>query len=182
MLRVYDLWLPIVLSGLATHILSTLAWTVLPHHKPEWEKLPVEDDFYQLLAAKRVGPGQFMFPFAHGGSPESRTEEFRRKAAAHSGMLIIWPQPVTMGKAIAQTLIAFMVIAFVLGYLASLGLERGTSFSKVFQFVGTAGLLAHVSANFPHVFWFRRRIAMEVLDGVAFALVTAVIFAYLWPR
>ena len=43
-MRVFDLTLPVLLSGLATHILSTLAWMVLPHHKPEWKVLAVQDE------------------------------------------------------------------------------------------------------------------------------------------
>jgi hypothetical protein len=32
---VFDLWMPIVLSGIAVFIVSALAWTVFPHHKKE---------------------------------------------------------------------------------------------------------------------------------------------------
>lgn len=175
-----DLWLPILLSGLATHILSTLAWTALPHHKPEWTRLPAEDDLHNLLTKHQTGPGQFIFPFA-SGSQEMKSDAFQQKAGKCSGMLILWPSPTNMGKAIALTLTTFLVIAFVIGYLASIGLNSESTFMRVFQFVTTAGLLAHVAAKFPFVFWFRRKIAMDVLDGVVYAVVTGLIFAYFWP-
>ena len=35
LMTVYQLWLPIVATGVATRVWSTLAWTILPHHKPE---------------------------------------------------------------------------------------------------------------------------------------------------
>lgn len=180
-LRVFDLWLPIVASGIATHVLSTLAWTVLPHHKPEWRHLPQEDQLHSLLTDKTVPPGQYIFPYA-GDYQKVNTDEYRRKQEACSGMLIIWPTPTNMGKAIGLTLITFLIIAFVIGYLASLALPRGAEFQKVLQFVTTAGLLAHVSAKFPFVFWFRRKIAMDVIDGVVFALATGLTFAALWPH
>lgn len=41
-MSVFDSRLPILLPGLATHIVSVLAWAVLPHHKPEWKKRPVQ--------------------------------------------------------------------------------------------------------------------------------------------
>jgi hypothetical protein len=179
-MNVYDLWLPILLSGLATHILSTLAWTVLPHHKPEWKRLPTEDQLHPLLMGQ-VPPGQYIFPFASDGK-EAGTPAYQEKSRACSGMLIIWPGPTQMGKAIGLTLVTFMVIAFVIGYLASLGLDKGAEFMKVLQFVTTAGLLAHIAGTFPFVFWFRRKTMMCVLDGLAFALATGLIFASLWPR
>lgn len=179
-MSVFDLWLPILLAGLATHVISTLAWTVLPHHKPEWGKLSNEDDVYEMLS-KKVPVGQYVFPYTDSAE-EMKSEAFRQKAGKCSGMLIIWPNQANMGKAIGLTLLAFMVIAFVIGYVASLGLERGETFMNVFRFVTPVGLLAYISAKFPMVFWFRRKILMDVLDGVAFALATGLIFAALWPK
>ena len=96
-------------------------------------------------------------------------------------MLVIWAEPLSMGKSILQTLLWFFAAAFTIGYLASLGLAPGVGNGQVLQFVGTAGLLTHVAAHYPRVFWFRRKMAMEVLDGVLQAAVTAAIFTALWP-
>ena len=63
-MSVYDLWLPILLAGLATHILSTIAWMALPHHKPEWNPLTAEDELIDLLDTKQIPADQYMFPFA----------------------------------------------------------------------------------------------------------------------
>lgn len=38
-----DLWMPILVSGLAVFVVSALAWTVFPHHKKEYGKLSNED-------------------------------------------------------------------------------------------------------------------------------------------
>jgi hypothetical protein len=178
-MSVFDLWLPILLAGLATHILSTLAWTVMPHHSTEWTQMPNEDDVYGTLS-KKVPVGQYVFPYTDSPA-EMKSDAFRQKAGKCSGMLIIWPSQANMGKAIGLTLLTFMIIAFVIGYLASIGLDRGETFMRVFQFVTTTGLLAYVAAKFPMVFWFRRKIMMDVLDGVVFAFATGLIFAALWP-
>jgi hypothetical protein len=179
-MTVFDLWKPIVATGIATHIWSTLAWTALPHHKPEWTRVPSEDELQDLIAEKKIPAGQYMFPFAESGK-EATSEEFQQKNAKCRGMLIVWATPLTMGAAIVKTLLWFLAIAFTIGYLSSLALDPGEKFQRVIQFVTTAGLLAHVAAHFPHVFWFRRKISMEVVDGVIQALLTGVIFAALWP-
>ena len=179
-MNVYELWIPILLAGLVTHILSTLFWTVMPHHKPEWKALPNEDDFYRLSSGK-MPPGQYMFPYP-ANAEACKSEEHKAKTNKGTGMLVIWSGPLNMGKAIGLTLVSFMVIAFVIGYLASISLSKGADFMIVFRFVTTAGLLAHIAARFPNIFWFRKKIAMDIVDGIAYAVATGLIFAWLWPK
>ncbi|MEQ1828197.1 MAG: hypothetical protein ABL921_19715 [Pirellula sp.] len=180
-MSVFDLWLPILLAGLASHVLSTIAWTVLPHHKPEWNRLPIENELQDLVQKHNVAPNQFMFPFAASGA-ECQTEEFKQKQAKCTGMLVLWSSPLHMGKAIGFTLAFFLVAAFVMGYLGSIALKPGAPFMRVFQFMTTAALLTHCAGIFPNAFWFRRRVAMELVDGCVFAIATGLIFAALWPN
>ena len=180
-MTVWELWLPILLVGLATHIASTIAWTVLPHHKPEWNKLPAEDPLLDFLDQHQVKANQYLFPYAHDNK-EMATPEYKEKMETRCrGMLVLWPTPPNMGKAIGLTLAFFFVAAFVIGYLASRAIELGARFMDVFQIVFVAGLLCHCAGPFPGVFWFRKYFAMEVLDGAVYALITALIFAALWP-
>ena len=94
---------------------------------------------------------------------------------------MLWPAPPNMAVNIALTLAFFFAAAVVIGYLASLGLPPGASFLNVFRFVATAALLTHCAGQFPGVFWFRRRVAMDLLDRVAHAAATGLIFAAFWP-
>lgn len=179
-MSVIELWAPILLSGLAMHILSTVAWMALPHHKPEWLRLPNEDEFIKFLDDGKVEAEQYLFPFSRDPK-EVQSEEYQKKQNTCRGMLVMWKSPPNMGLAIAQTFVFFLVTAFVIGYVASNGVEVGASFMDVFQFVTTVGLLAHCAGKFPTVFWFKRRFAMDLVDGVAYAIVTGLIFAFLWP-
>lgn len=57
-------------------------------------------------------------------------------------------------------------------------------FWKVFQVTGTAALLAYCFATFPGDLWFqkkRRAMITDWIDGVVYALITATVFACLWP-
>jgi len=177
----WDLWLPILLAGLATHIASTIAWTLLPHHKPEWNKLPAEEGLLDFLDQNSVAASQYLFPFCD--DPKLMSEpEFKQKMETRCrGMLILWPKPPNMGKAIGLTLAFFLVAAFAIGYLASIAFAPGASMMEIFRLVFMAGLLCHVAGPFPGVFWFRKYVAMEMLDGLVYALITAGIFAGLWP-
>ena len=65
-MSVFDLWLPILLAGLATHVFSTLAWTVLPHHKPEIKGLgDKEEELMDLVERSGLACGHVPVPL-HG--------------------------------------------------------------------------------------------------------------------
>ena len=153
---------------------------VLPHHKPEWTRLPVEDELQDLIQKQGVPCGQYMIPHAAGGQ-EAATPEFQQKQQKCRGMLVLWSGPMNMPRAIGSTLAFYFAAAFTIAYLSSLALAPGAAFGKVIQFVTTAALLTHCAAHFPHVFWFQRKIAMELLDGIVIATITGLIFASLWP-
>ncbi|MEX0866351.1 MAG: hypothetical protein WD030_03265 [Pirellulales bacterium] len=174
------IWLPIALAGVANHVLSTVFWMMLPFHKREWKKLPDEDEFMDLISFSNIPPGQYVFPLTYD-SVEMRKPSFLAKQKRGTGMLVTWKKPPHMLLAIVSTLGFFLLASFVIGYLAMLALEPGTPPKEVFRFVFTAGILAHCSAKFPYVLWFRRRILLELFDGVAYAAATAAIFAALWP-
>lgn len=180
-MTVWELWLPILVAGVATHIFSTLAWTVLPHHKPEMQGLNEnEAGLTDLLVSSSVAPGAYLFPFP-ADMKGCSSEEFKQKQARCTGELVIWERPINMGAAIAKTLTFFLVTAFVIGYLASFSVPRGAEFLPVFRFATTAGLLAHCFAKFPHVFWFPKPIVMSLVDGVVYAVITGLAFGLLWP-
>jgi len=179
-MTVYDLWVPVLGTGIATHVMSTLAWTVMPHHKPEWQGLPEEDEFLDLVEKNSIAPGQYLYPYAENPA-EMKSEEYQEKMKRCRGTITVWAKPPNMGIAIGQTLLFFLVTAFLIGYLASLALAPGAEFMKVFQFATTAGLIAHCAGIFPGVFWFKRKVAMDLVDKVAYAIVTGLIFAQFWP-
>lgn len=168
-----DLWLPIVAACLAAHVLSTLAWTVLPHHKPEWKHLPYAGEINGALKARQAEAGQ-QYLLSTG-------EESDKDPGKCRGMLILWSHTPNMGKNILMTLGFFLLVAITIGYLATIALHKETTTLDVFRFTATAGVLAHVFAGIPTLIWFRRKCAMDLLDGLAYSLATGAAFALLWP-
>lgn len=168
-----DLWLPILAAWLAVHVLSTLAWTALPHHKPEWSHLPIEGDLGAALTAAGAEPGQ-QYLLSTGDSHDNDPGKCR-------GMVVLWTHTPSMGKNIGMTLGFFLFAALTIGYLASIALPREAAALDVFRFTATAGLLTHAAAGIPTIIWFRRKFLMDLVDGVAYAVATGAAFTLLWP-
>lgn len=168
-----DLWLPILAAWLAVHVLSTLAWTVLPHHKPEWKHLPYEGDLGTALMAADAKPGE-QYLLSTGEAHDTDPGKCR-------GMVILWDHTPNMGKNIGMTLGFFLFAAVTIGYLASMALPKEAATLDVFRFTATTALLTHAAAGIPTIIWFRRKFLMDLIDGIVYALATGAAFALLWP-
>ena len=178
---VWSLWLPILVSGVALFFASWAAWMLLPHHKPEWRGLPNEGPVMEMLRNSKVPPGQYMFPYA-ATQAECHAEDFKKRVeAGPSGTLTVWKAPPNMAVNMICTLLFFVIANFVIAYLAGIALDPGETFMKVFRFVGTAGILTYGTANILNGIWFGRKMVADIIDGIAYGLITGLIFAAMWP-
>lgn len=178
------LWLPILLSGIAVFFASFLAWVVIGHHTPDWNEIPDEGEVVDFIRAQGLRPGQYMFPMAR--TKEAMNNESRRQRIVSGpwGTLNIWSQQANMARNLLQTFTLYLVTSFFIAYLATLALEPGATFSRVFQVTGTAGILAYAFGHVPNSIWFgthRRPMLMDLIDGVSFGLITGLVFATFWP-
>ena len=128
-------------------------------------------------------PGNYMFPHA-ADRKACRDPEFVKKwEKGPNGVLTIWPK-VNMGKNMALTFLTYLMVSVLIAYVASTVLSPGTDKLRVFQVTGTMGVLAYAFSHIPNSIWFgayRRTIVMNILDGIAFGLITGGAFALLWP-
>lgn len=176
-----SLWLPIVLSGVALFFASWLAWMMLPHHKKEWTGLANEDAVMGAIKNAGVAPGQYVFPFADCSAGMASAEFKAKMQAGPNGSLIVWSGPCSMGRNLTCTVLFFLMVSFVIAYLAAMAIAPGADRWFVFRFVGTAGIITYGSANILNGIWFGRKKFGDILDGIAYGLITGAIFAALWP-
>ncbi|HTN02208.1 MAG TPA: hypothetical protein VL132_10035, partial [Planctomycetaceae bacterium] len=75
MTTVLALWLPILLSGVAVYIVSSIIHMATPWHKGDYLKLPDEDRVLDALRPFALPPGDYSAPRA-GSMQEMGTPEF----------------------------------------------------------------------------------------------------------
>lgn len=178
-----QLWMPVLLSALGVWMASALGWMLLGHHGKDWDALPDEARSMDTLRSMNLPAGSYGFPYMshkEAGTPEGKAKWER----GPMGLLRIW-KPANMGLNMIKTAVFFLIVSVLIAYLGSACLTKGAAFAKVFQVLGTAGVLAYSCAFIPGDIWFQakpRSTIMGVLDGIAFGLITGAIFAWLWPR
>lgn len=103
------------------------------------------------------------------------------------GHITLWKTPVSMGKNMILTFLVYLAISTLLAYVGwtSLGpAPAGEGFSRAFRAMATMGVASYAFSFIPGMLWFGaygRAILMNVIDGVAYGLITGAIFAPMWP-
>ncbi|MEO1584668.1 MAG: hypothetical protein AAFR96_08865 [Planctomycetota bacterium] len=173
------LWLPVVVAAAVTMVLSTLAWTALPHHKPDMQQHPEADDFAAQIKDRATPPGVYYFPAY--GTPKEPGPHMK---AGPWGTINIYPSAPNVGRNIGLTLLALLVIAVFVGYLTGQACSPGADASRVFQIAMTNAVLCHVFGGALNGIWFGKRLRFfitDAIDGLVYSAATGACFALLWP-
>ena len=178
-----DLWLPILLSGVAVFIISSLIWAVIQYHNSDWQKLPDEEAARSALSG--IEPGQYALPHAADNKAKADETWQAKYREGPVAMLMVLPHgELGMGKQLGQWLVYCIIIAVFVAYIAGATLSAGVDYLKVFQVTSTTTFLAHGGMAGMNMVWFGHtagRTAKDLLDALIYGLVTAGIFGWLWP-
>jgi hypothetical protein len=189
MVTLADLWLPILVSAVAVWFAGALAWMMLPHHKGDFKQLPNEDAAMSAVRNLGIPPGMYFFPHMRDCN-KSKTDPVAKEKFERGphGLLQIWRPDAFGGARMARNMLLICVVYIVVGvfvaYLATLSLDRGSEFVKVFQLTGAAAVMAYCFASLPQDICLgkpARNVLANLADGVAFGLITGAVFAWLWP-
>ncbi len=186
MVAIHLLWLPILLSSVIVFIMSSIIHMVLPWHKSDYPKLANEDKVMDALRPLAIPPGDYMVP-RPASREDMRSPEFAEKMKKGPVlMLTVWPSgPVSM----RQNLILWFLYACAIGvfaaYVSGRALTVGAPYLQVFRFAGVTAFIGYTAALWQMSIWYHRSWTTTIkatIDGLIYALLTAGVFGWLWPR
>jgi hypothetical protein len=178
-----SLWLPILLSAVIVFFAAFIAWTVLPHHRSDWVRIPDEESLLHAIRSLGLQRGQYVFP--HAMTPEgAKVPDAKEKLEEGPvGLLVIHEAP-NMGKSLAFYFLFCLAVSFMVGYIGFATIAAGTEYRHVFRVLGTTAFLAYSVAEIPRAIWFGHTWSStwkSVIDGLVFGLLTGGVFGWLWP-
>jgi len=186
MVQITALWLPVLVSAVIVFIASSIIHTVLPWHKGDYPKLANEDDVRKALRPLAIPPGDYMVP-RPSSQEDLRSPEFVQKM--NEGpviMMTVMPNgPWSMKRNLVQWFVFCLVVGILAAYVAGAALPPGTPYLHVFQLAGVTAFIGYAVALWPMSIWYRRAWSLTVkatIDGLIYALLTAGVFGWLWPR
>ena len=186
MISMVSLWIPIVLSAVVVFILSSLIHTVLRYHANDLRKLPDEDAVANALRQWNVPAGEYILPRPNS-MKDMNTPEFQEKVKRGPGALLtVWGggRP-SMTASLIQWFLYCLVASIFAAYVSSRALPAGASNLSVFRFAGATAFCCYGFASWQDSIWYRRAWSTTLkstFDALIYALFTAVMFGWLWPR
>lgn len=180
---VQELWIPILLSGLAVFLLSAISYAVLPFHRNEWNKLGNEDAVAAAIRAGNPAPGLYSIPFAGPDAMKDPAWQAKMATGPNAYITIAPPGMPAMPTMMGQSLLYNIVVSFFVAYVASHTVAAGAEYLTVFRVTGTVAFMAYVMSSVPDSIWFARpwkSLGLICADALVYGLVVGGIFGWRW--
>jgi hypothetical protein len=180
------LWLPILVSAIVVFLASSVIHMLTPWHKSDYPKLPNEDAVLDALRPLAIPPGDYYMPRPES-SEDMRSTAFREKMARGPvvGMTVMPSGDVSMGRPLGLWFVYSLVVGLFAAYVASRAVAADAPYLEVFRFAGVTAFLGYAAALWQMSIWYRRGWGITIkatIDGLIYALLTAGVFGWLWPR
>jgi hypothetical protein len=158
----------------------------LTYHQSDLAKVPSEDEVSEALRKYNIPPGDYFLPY--GGSAQAmKNPEFIEKMTKGPViiMTVMKSGPPSMTGSLAQWFIYCILVGIVAAYIAGRALSPDVHYLSVFRFVGCTAFVGYSMALIQNSIWYQRKWSStlkSMFDGFIYALVTAGVFGWLWPR
>jgi len=179
-----SLWLPALVSAVAVFVVSSIIWMALPYHKADIRFLPDQDAFDRAIGSLDIEPGLYMFPNC-SSAEEMKSEAFKaRSERGPWGTLTLMGSRPSFGMNLVRAFLSYLLVCVLVAYVAGVTLAPGAEYLHVFRVCGTCAVLGFCTGGLANDFFLgkpARFVVTGFIDGVVFALVTAGVFAAMWP-
>ncbi len=180
------LWLPILLSAVVVFIISSIIHMATPLHKNDFKKLPDEAKVLDSLRSFNIPEGDYMAPTA-GSMEEMKSDGYKEKVKKGPVIVLtVRPNEMwNMGKTMGGWFLYSLVVSFFAAYIASRALPVGANYLQVFRFIGASAFMGYSFALWQQAIWYGKSLSTTIkstVDGLIYALFTAGVFGWLWPR
>jgi hypothetical protein len=186
MVSLLQLWAPILLSAFLVFVSSSLIHMVLKWHNSDYRRLPNEDEIRAAFRKGNPAPGQYITPWCMDAKDMNSPEVTKKYEEGPIGLFYLSkPGRINMGPTLGKWFAFNILVSVFIAYVASRTLPIGTEYLKVFQVVGTVGLLTYAGGEIPSSIWYGKPWAVtgkQVVDSLIYGMVTAGTFGWLWPR
>jgi hypothetical protein len=180
-----QLWLPILLSGVFVFIASSILHMVLRFwHAPDCKGFTNEDEVGAAMRKGNASAGLYMMPYC---TPEAMKDAATAEKFKTGPVAVIYlrkPGPMNMGAFLGQWFVFCLLVSFFCALLAVHALPAGAPHEHVFHLIGLAALLGYAFGVIPDAIWWGhpwRSAIKHIIDGVIYAVITGLTFAWLWP-
>lgn len=179
------LWLPILTTAVLIFIASSLIHMVFRWHNADYKKLANEDDVRAAIRAGSPPPGQYVLP--HCADMKDMQGDAMQKKYVEGPIAFMTVRkngPPTMGTALSLWFLYCVIVAAIAGGIALHVSGLNANANRAGYLVGAVSFLTYVGGSVQLGIWMGKPwagVAKDALDGLIYALISALVFAWLWP-
>lgn len=178
-----SLWLPVLVSAVAVWLASSIVHMVLKYHKADYKGLGNEASVAQAL--KGTAPGVYPVPYCPDPSQMKDPAVRKRYEDGPVAMLTVVPNgPPNMGKYLGQWFAFCFLVSLTAGYVARHTLAPASSGLEVMRLTGTLAFVGYGFGALQGSIWYGQpwsNTMRSLIDAAIYALVTGLVFRFLWP-
>jgi hypothetical protein len=188
MVPLTSLIIPIFLSAVVVFFASFIIHMVLAYHRSDLRKLPAQQEDQLLDAVRRLNLATGDYGVPHPGSPDRMKDPAFMEKMKKGPIVLMNVSPgtaPTLGKPLALWFVYTLVVGTFAAYISGRAIGPGAGYLTVFRFIGTTAFMGYSLALLHESIWYHRswvRTAKSMFDGLVYALLTAGVFGWLWPR
>ena len=180
-----QLWLPILVTAVLVFVASSLIHMVFKWHNSDYRKLSNEDDVRAAIRAGSPAPGQYVLPHCADMKAMQAVEMQKKYSEGPIGFLTVKENgPPAMGGALAKWFVLNLVVATIAAAVAVqvYGLQGSAHYAG--HLVGILSFLTYAGGSVQAGIWMGKpwiSVAKDLLDAAIYAIVSNLVFWYLWP-
>ena len=180
------LWLPILVSAVLVFLLSSVIHMLSPWHKSDYPLLPNEGAVMDALRPLGIPEGEYMAPRPATRADMKSPEFAERMKRGPVFIMTIMPNGgMSMGRNLVLWFLYLIVVATFAGHIAQGASVRSGDSPVLAHTVGLAAFMAYSFALWQMTIWYRRpwlTTLKATIDGLLYAIVTAAVFVWMWPK
>ncbi len=183
MVPVVELWLPIVASVVAVFVASGIV-IALPWHRSDWKKVKDEDGFLAAVRAQQLAAGTYMFPSCAPADVKTPEGQARFEKGPWGTVTVLSGKP-SMGAALPKWVGYLLLVSVAIAFLVGHFVPKGGNVHAVFHQAAAAAAIVYGGEPITGWIWEGKPgsfVFKSVIDGLIYAVVTAALFAWLWPH
>ncbi len=180
-----SLWLPFLLSTVFVFIASAII-NKLPRfwHTSDYKPFANEDEVRAAIRAGSTAPGQYVFPHC---KPEAMKDPATQEKFRQGPVGIVnlrRPGSMNPGASLLQWLVFCLLVSVCCALIGVLALAPGADRHQVFRVMALSAAMGYAFGYFQDAIWWGvpwKSAVKYVVDGVIYAIITGVVFVWLWP-
>ena len=180
-----SLWIPVIVSAVVVFIGSSILHMFLKYHSADMKTLPNEDTVREALGKGSPSPGLYFTPHCADHKQAREPANVAKFQKGPVAMITIFPNGApAMGKHLALWFLFSFFVSFVAAYVARHTLHPGDDGMLVMRITGTVAFAAYGLSHVSDSIWKGQpwaNTARALVDGMIYALLTAITFRLLWP-